>query len=69
MHAILYDEAPPLEHALGGVVDRLLRKNREDRFGSADAVLEALAAPPVPPAPPQRGPTRLIVLQLGGRIG
>jgi TolB-like protein len=62
MHAILYDEAPPLEHALGGVVHRLLRKNREDRYASADAVLEALAAPPAPPAPPRREPTRLIVL-------
>jgi serine/threonine protein kinase/tetratricopeptide (TPR) repeat protein len=62
MHATLYDEAPPLEHALGGVVDRLLRKNPEDRYASADAVLEALAAPPVPPAPPQHGPIRLIVL-------
>jgi TolB-like protein len=59
MHAILYDEAPPLEHALSGVVERLLRKNREERYASADEVLDALAAPP---APAERGLTRLIVL-------
>ena len=61
LHAILHDD-PPLIHAtLAGVVDKLLRKNREERYSSAEAVLEGLASPAPSQAPP-RALTRLIVL-------
>ena len=62
LFAILHDEPAPVEHALGGVVQKLLRKDREDRYSSAGEVLEALAAPPSAPAPVRRALTRLIVL-------
>src|SRR6202049_3137364 len=62
LHAILHDAPPPMQAALGGLVDKLLSKNREERYASAEAVLEALSSPAPPQAPPPRAPTRLIVL-------
>ena len=62
LHAILHDDPPPIQAALAGVVDKLLRKNREERYSSAEAVLEDLASPAPPQAPPPRALTRLIVL-------
>jgi serine/threonine protein kinase len=62
LHAILHDDPPPLRAALAGLVDKLLRKNREERYSSAAAVLEDLASPAPPAAPPPRALTRLIVL-------
>ena len=61
LHAILHDDPPPMQAALAGVVDKLLHKNREERYSSAEAVLEGLASPAPPQAPP-RALTRLIVL-------
>jgi TolB-like protein len=43
-------------------VDKLLRKNREERYPSAEAVLEAFASPVSVEAPSTRALTRLIVL-------
>jgi len=60
--AILHDEPPPVEHPLGGMLHKLLRKHREDRYSSAEEALEALALPPAIPTFSRRGPTRLIVL-------
>ena len=62
LHAILHDEPPPQQVALASVVDRLLRKNREERYPSAEAVLEALASPAPVQAASTRALTRLIVL-------
>ena len=62
LHAILHDEPPPQQLALGGVINQLLRKNREERYPSADAVLAALASPPRLQGPSSRALTRLIVL-------
>ena len=62
LHAILHDEPPPQQLALGGVIDKLLRKNREERYPSAEAVLGAFASPPRPETPSGRALTRLIVL-------
>lgn len=62
MHAILHDDPPPLQASWAGVLEKLLRKNREERYASADAVLEALANPALSPAPRKRALTRLIVL-------
>jgi serine/threonine protein kinase/tetratricopeptide (TPR) repeat protein len=63
LHAILHDEPPPQQGALAGVVDKLLQKNREERYPSAEAVLEALAKPsPFQESPNRRALTRLIVL-------
>ena len=62
LHAILHDEPPPQQVALASVVDKLLRKNREERYPSAEAVLEALASPAPFQAPSTRALTRLIVL-------
>jgi TolB-like protein/Tfp pilus assembly protein PilF len=45
MYAILHDDRAPVETAFAGVLDKLLRKNRDDRYASAEAVLEALATP------------------------
>jgi serine/threonine protein kinase/Flp pilus assembly protein TadD len=60
LHAILHDDPPPIQAVWAGVVDKLLRKNREERYSSAEEVLDALAAPPQ--AAPSRALTRLIVL-------
>jgi len=67
LHAILHDDPPPIKAplagvALAGIVHKLLHKNREERYSSAEAVLEALASPSPPQAPPPRALTRLIVL-------
>src|SRR6202521_682855 len=62
LHAILHDDPPPMQAALAGVVGKLLSKNREERYSSAEAVLADLASPAPPQAPPSRGLTRLIVL-------
>lgn len=62
MHAILHDDPPPIESAWDGVLDKLLRKNRGERYASAEEVLDALINPMLPPAPRKRRLTRLIVL-------
>jgi len=62
LHAILHDDPPPIQAALAGIVDKLLCKNREERYSSAEAVLEALASPAPPQALQPCGLTRLIVL-------
>src|SRR5579864_2666073 len=62
LHAILHDDPPPLQTPWAGVLEKLLRKNREERYPSAQAVLEDLASPAPPPAPRPRALTRLIVL-------
>jgi eukaryotic-like serine/threonine-protein kinase len=62
LHAILHDEPPTWQGPLASVVDRLLHKNREERYPCAEAVLDALANPAPFQAPPTRAVTRLIVL-------
>lgn len=62
LHAILHDGPPPVQSQWAGVLERLLRKNREERYASAEAVLEALANPEPSPGPRKRALTRLIVL-------
>jgi eukaryotic-like serine/threonine-protein kinase len=62
LHAILHDEPPPRKVALAGVVDKLLRKNRDERYASAEAVLEAIASPAPVQTAFTRALTRLIVL-------
>ena len=62
LHAILHDDPPPMQAALAGVVDKLLCKNRDERYSSAEAVLEDLASPAPPQALQPCGLTRLIVL-------
>jgi eukaryotic-like serine/threonine-protein kinase len=62
LHAILHDEPPPLKVPLAGVLERLLRKNREERYSSAEAVLEAFASPAPVQTASTRALTRLIVL-------
>jgi TolB-like protein len=57
LHAILHDDPPPMETVLAPVVEKLLRKDRQDRYPSAAAVLEALASPP---------PPRTVFLEDGG---
>lgn len=60
LHAILRDPVPTLDSVWAGIVNKLLRKNREERYGSADDVLNAIANPVLAPGKP--GLTRLIVL-------
>ena len=62
MHAILHDDPPPIDSPWGEVVYKLLSKNREDRYTSADAVLEALASPTPSGRRRNRALTRLVVL-------
>ncbi|MGH9633178.1 MAG: FlgO family outer membrane protein, partial [Bryobacteraceae bacterium] len=62
MHAILHDDPPPIDSPWGEVVYKLLSKNREDRYASAEAVLGALASPTPSGRRRNRAPTRLIVL-------
>ena len=62
MHAILHDDPPPLQSSWAGVLEKLLCKNRDERYASADVVLEALANPALSPGPRKRALTRLIVL-------
>jgi TolB-like protein/Flp pilus assembly protein TadD len=54
MHAILHDDPPLLQSDWAGVIDNLLPKNRDQRYASADAVLEALAK--LPGIPSKREP-------------
>ena len=61
MHAILHDTAESIQSELSGVVEKLLEKDREARYGSAGEVLEALASPARPKAS-RSALTRLIVL-------
>jgi len=61
LHAILNDDPPPANGPWAPVVRKLLSKNREDRFSSAQALLDALSEPPST-APSSSGVTRLIVL-------
>lgn len=62
LHAILHDEPPSQHGALAGVLNKLLRKNREERYPSAEAVLEAFASPAPVQTASTRALTRLIVL-------
>jgi TolB-like protein len=62
MHAILHDDSPPIDSPWGEVVYKLLSKNREDRYASADAVLESLASPTPSGRHRSHALTRLIVL-------
>ena len=52
LYAILHDDRPPVETTLTGILDKLLRKSRDDRYASAEAVLEALATRQPPAASP-----------------
>ena len=61
LHAILNNDPPPAEGRWAPVVRKLLSKNREDRFPSAQAVLDALTESALT-APSTFGVTRLIVL-------
>ena len=60
LHAILHDDPAPMpagsavEPALIGVVQKLLRKNPDERYTSAGEVLTALAATPVSEGVPAR---------------
>lgn len=45
MYAILHDDRPPVVTAFAAILDKLLRKNRDDRYASAEGVLAALATP------------------------
>jgi serine/threonine protein kinase len=62
LHAILHDDPPPQNVALVSVVEKLLRKNREERYPTAEALLEAFASPARFETPTARPLTRLIVL-------
>ena len=61
MHSILHDNPPPIQSELAGVIDRLLRKDRDERYTSAASVLDALTNPPARPSS-RPALTRLIVL-------
>ncbi|HZO57975.1 MAG TPA: serine/threonine-protein kinase [Bryobacteraceae bacterium] len=63
LHAIVHDEAPLHQGVFGSVINTLLQKNRDERYSSAEAVLEALAKPAAfQEAPSRPAFTRLIVL-------
>ena len=62
MYAILHDDPPSIDSPWGEVVYKLLSKNREDRYASAEAVLEALASPTPSRRRGNRALTRLVVL-------
>jgi serine/threonine protein kinase len=62
MHAILHDEPPSIDSPWAEVAYKLLSKHREDRYTSADAVLEALASPTRSGRHRNRTLTRLVVL-------
>jgi serine/threonine protein kinase/tetratricopeptide (TPR) repeat protein len=61
LHAILNIEPPPIEGRWAPVVRKLLSKNREDRYSSAHAVLDALSRSATT-ATSSSAVTRLIVL-------
>jgi serine/threonine protein kinase len=56
MHAILHDDPPPMDATspfaaeLAPIVQKLLRKNPEERYSSAELVLEALGSPTASPS-------------------
>ena len=56
LHAILHDDPPPIQSGartdLAAIVQKLLRKNPEDRYASAQAVLDALASSTTPGSQP-----------------
>ena len=62
MYAILHDDPPPIDSPWGEVVYKVLSKNREDRYASAEAVLAALASPSASRRRGNRALTRLVVL-------
>jgi serine/threonine protein kinase len=62
MHAIVHDDPPTIDSPWSEVVYKLLSKNREDRYTSADAVLKALASPTPSGRRRTRALTRLVVL-------
>jgi serine/threonine protein kinase len=62
MHAILHDDSPGLESHWAGLVEKLLRKNRDDRYPAAEAVLDELFNPPPHPVTQKRALSRLIVM-------
>jgi len=45
LHAILHEDPPPAEGRWAPIVRKLLSKNREDRYSSAQALLDALSQP------------------------
>jgi serine/threonine protein kinase/Flp pilus assembly protein TadD len=57
LHAILHDEAPLylLRADVAAIVERLLRKSAEERYASAEAVLESLARSSDEPTPVRSG--------------
>ena len=60
-------ELPPALAAWQAVVDRLLAKSPEDRYGSAGELAEVLASDGLPPAPDQAPGTR--VMPVGQEVG
>ena len=62
LHAIVHDDPPRLQSGWSGLLDRLLRKNPDDRYSSADSVLEEFARPGLPLTSDVPRITRLIVL-------
>lgn len=62
---------PELPPAMDAVIARALRKDREDRFGSASTMHQALgeASRPATPAPPVHTPTALDPAALGPAVG
>jgi serine/threonine protein kinase/tetratricopeptide (TPR) repeat protein len=62
LHAILHDDPAPIQTPFARVVMKLLRKNPDERYPSAEAVLKALASPGLGFEPRSRAVTRLMVL-------
>jgi len=62
LHAILHEDSPSLGTEYDGLIQTLLRKNREERYGSASAVIAALSTPQAEQRGATRRATRLIVL-------
>jgi adenylate cyclase len=65
MHAILHDDPPAsssMDIEFGPIIDRLLNKSPAERYPSAEAVLEAIAKPPVGAATTQKSLTSIAVL-------
>jgi serine/threonine protein kinase/tetratricopeptide (TPR) repeat protein len=62
LYAILHDDPDLMQEPFSDVVMKLLRKNSEERYPSAEAVLKALASPELGLEPRSRPLTRLMVL-------
>jgi TolB-like protein len=62
LHAIVHDDPVPIQGPFSDVVLKLLHKNSEERYPSAEAVLKALASPELSLEPRSRTLTRLMVL-------